>query len=792
MMKIVQLRRRLSRWWLVAAMSVGSCVLPACGGDRDDDSQEDSVQAQVPGQGQPPAQEQSPACKASREDFAKSIWPTLSRNCVDCHRPGGAASSTGLVFAASGTQAQGFETLRSFASNRRATLLAKSIGLSQHGGGAPLQSASSDEYKALAAWSASVTQAGCSTVAGGAPPATAASGYWSAVRREAPSATLARAAVLLAARNPSAEELQKVRGGDPAALKRAIRGYMEGGPFMGLMHDVGSTQFLSPGVVVIDPEEGLHAGDWPMAASLLGAAGAQVDNEEKSKFEAAIRQEPVELLKFIVRNDRPYTDMVRGNYTVANPVMVKYLGATTKGSAQPGDDGWLEATLPNKRTGGLREHAGVLSTHAWLQRFPTTDTNRNRHRVHTAFRQFLATDIEQSAKRPLDDTVTFKVPTVENPACSVCHSVMDPIAAGFQNWNEANRYRPNTAGDSYHALPGEYLNGSYPKDANSKRYYQVGDNWFRDQAAPGYGATPMPGGFGGSDTALQWVGRQIAEDSRFPLGAVHFFYKGIFGQAPLSEPQPDPSNPQYASQAADYRAQSEEFLAIASAFATNRGRGAYNVKDLLVDLLTSNTVTAERTTSARSEATATLLHQVGAVGLLSPSRLNRKLGGLVGVGFKEFDTPYTGLGLRYGEFDGVTSLTPAQEFTLMQWIVVERMSLSIACAATSKDFAMPANRRLLFPHVALSDVGAAAASKDAIALNVAHLHKQLWQRDVTAADPEVQRTAGLFMAVMADKAKPAQRATQCQLTDKEDPTYAGRAWSAVLAYMIADPDFLFR
>ena len=42
-------------------------------------------------------------------------------------------------------------------------------------------------------------------------------------------------------------------------------------------------------------------------------------------------------------------------------------------------------------------HAGVLSSHAWLYRYPSTDTNRNRARARWTYYHFLGVDIEKSA-----------------------------------------------------------------------------------------------------------------------------------------------------------------------------------------------------------------------------------------------------------------------------------------------------------------------------------------------------------------------------------------------------------
>ncbi len=173
------------------------------------------------------------------------------------------------------------------------------------------------------------------------------------------------------------------------------------------------------------------------------------------------------------------------NLLVAQYLLARVTGTFTGVATDAASDTeYLSAVLPNQRLTGDREHAGVLSTHAWLQRFPTTPTNRNRHRVYIMAKQFLATDVAALAARPIDDGGTFKVPTMENAACSICHATIDPMAAGFQNWNEANRYLLNrTASGKDHALPGVVSRQQrHPKDANNQAYYKDGDNWFPRRA----------------------------------------------------------------------------------------------------------------------------------------------------------------------------------------------------------------------------------------------------------------------------------------------------------------------
>lgn len=735
------------------------------------------------------------ACTSAPASFTNTVWKDVNASCTTCHAQGRVAGGTNLVFVAAGTDLQNYNILRDFSKGSGDLVLSKSIGMPAHAGGKPFVDANSTQYKALAAlvpeMAAQVCQTTTTTTNPGAT--TASGGYWSGVQFVSDATVLGKASVLFAGRNPTSDEVAAAASGTPA-LRSAVRGYMQGPVFDRFLNDVGDTHFLTPGVVVRGNNTGLVAADWPTSAgAVLGAANVtQVAGAVRNRFDASVRREPIELMKFIVKNDRPYTDMVTGNYTVANGVLTQFLGATVQGAFTNVDDDneWRQASLPSARLGGTREHAGVLSSHAWLQRNATTDTNRNRHRVNVLFKQFLATDVSALAVRPLDDGAKFKVPTVENPACAVCHDVMDPVAAGFQNWNERNRYLPNVNNGVNHALPATYRAGSYPKDANNQAYYQAGDNWFRDGKAPGFGATPMPGGFTGNPTALQWLGQQMAADPRFALGAVYFWYEGLFGRTALKAPF-DQSSPQFAANLAAYTAQNDEFKAVAARFATDRGNGAYNVKDLLVDLMMSQWFRADRVT-ALNATRAVELQDVGSTNMLLPSQLNLKMIGLLGQGWNEFDNPYAaGMGLNYGDFDGNQRVNRAKSHTMMQSIAIDRLVSVRSCTFTKTDFDKPMADRMLFRTVNLSDLPDSTAGRDAIAENIRFLHKHLWKDDVPVTDAEVQRTLKLFTDIWGDRATASAKPVNCVYNQGNDANYTGRAWAAVIAYMIGDPKFLY-
>lgn len=268
---------------------------------------------------------------------------------------------------------------------------------------------------------------------------------------------------------------------------------------------------------------------------------------------------------------------------------------------------------------------------------------------------------------------------VENPACAVCHNVIDPVAAGFRNWDGSNHLRPNVAAGVPYALPARYVDAKYPKDAAQRRHYQPGDSWLRDQESRGYGGLDMPGGYVGSGIALQWTGQMVASDPRFPMGAVYFFYEGLFGRKPLGPPEGDPGTATFANELAAYEAQLDEFTQIAARFSRDQGRGASNAKDLLVDPLTSRTVTARTVSGSLDSNVAQKARALGAVHVLPPAQVNRRLARLVGAKYDAVRNPCAELGLSYGEFDGLLGVTRAQQFTLMQSVIGDRMSLQLGC-----------------------------------------------------------------------------------------------------------------
>lgn len=310
------------------------------------------------------------------------------------------------------------------------------------------------------------------------------------------SSTLRKAAILLLGRVPTEEELAKATTEE--SFRETLRSMMQEEKALDkFVYRAAHETFLSNGAARAGSGEGIREEDYPMLGQLSSAERRLVNN--------SIQKEPVYLLQHIVDKDRPWTESLTADYTVLNGALAKTLGATPiSGSFADLLDS--EERLPSRiarlsaRLGDKAfPHAGVLTTNAWLSRFPTTDTNRNRHRSAMVFKQFLGVDIEALAARPIDDSEndSYLVPTMENPNCLVCHTVMEPVAGAFQNWGNRNRYHQNFNGQrgSLDALANAYKSSNYARNHENQRWYQNGDTWYRDMFKPGLNNVEMPGGY---------------------------------------------------------------------------------------------------------------------------------------------------------------------------------------------------------------------------------------------------------------------------------------------------------
>ena len=201
------------------------------------------------------------------------------------------------------------------------------------------------------------------------------------------------------------------------------------------------------------------------------------------------------LIAHVVENDRPYTEILTADYIMANPWAAAAYGASTQfedpedehefkpsrivsyfrhgeGFVTEDDPILGERVLDPGPLSTDYPHAGILNTTVFLQRYPSTATNRNRARSRWTWYHFLGLDIEKSASRTTDPEALADTnnPTLFNPACTVCHQVLDPVAGAFQNYGDEGFYKRNWGGvDSLDDLYKETIGPLLPIRATSWR-----------------------------------------------------------------------------------------------------------------------------------------------------------------------------------------------------------------------------------------------------------------------------------------------------------------------------------
>ena len=142
-------------------------------------------------------------------------------------------------------------------------------------------------------------------------------------------------------------------------------------------------------------------------------------------YRKALLGEPMKLVEHIVRNDRPFTEIVTADYIMVTPYTARGYGIfeEVKSKFKNPDDpfeyipvklkalkGRSKATDQESATGDY-PHAGLLSTFQYLRRYPTTETNRNRLRARMYYLHFLGVDALELAARVSDAAaVTAKYP----------------------------------------------------------------------------------------------------------------------------------------------------------------------------------------------------------------------------------------------------------------------------------------------------------------------------------------------------------------------------------------------
>jgi hypothetical protein len=538
------------------------------------------------------------------------------------------------------------------------------------------------------------------------------------------------------------------------------------------------------------------------------------DDDEKAELtNDSVAREPLELIAHVVQKERPFTEILTASYTMANGYSALSLIGLPDVPIGVGEnpEDFREVQIP-----GI-PHAGILTSAMFLNRFPTSDTNINRHRSRMAYWFFLDIDINQFGNRPVDASADFgENPTLTNPNCTVCHTTMDPVAGLFMNWNERGEYsgRGEWFGPDYILPPG--FNGEELPDSERKH-------------------------------ALQWLARRLAQNPRFAQATVKTVFEGLTGQKildlttamtpemaeqALQEPDPmvdpvptgtdggmggmggslgtggaggmngaagsggvggmgtggmggsetppppppplpetDPPIDPNVDPALEraYNLQQQILRTIQRRFIDS----GYNFKVLVREIVLSPYFRAKNAQPLTLEM-ETELSTFGTARLLTPEHLSRKIEATTGVHWRrrpgQPDYLLRQYRIFYGGIDSDLVTKRVTEPNGVMASLAQRMAYEVACSAVPYDFSKPAKERLLFPYVDRDTPISEASSQ--VRDNVRYLHARLLGEELSSDDPEIDATIGVLMETyglgvegLANGTVPEELAEPCRLFD---------------------------
>ncbi len=739
-----------------------------------------------------------PASTTTDRYFLEEVWPKIAaQSCLTCHRAGGDAEDTEFVLL-DPSKSQGTQRDQALACNRETfariarmrekdqfRVLLKVVGGLDHGGKDVLK-ADSTGYKVLAEFVRRIN----------APAPKPSAAELAAQSKEPPffegvvmlddRRLLRRALLSLAGRLPTAEELTAIDRDSLKAVPGILDAAMQEEAFFTRLREAFEDIFLTDGFDGV-AETALSYDHFSKTRQWFNKYDlSHVEEKDRTKalykitndYRKAILGEPMKLIEYIVRNDRPFTELVTADYIMVTPYTSRGYGIyeEVKSQFKNTDDPFeyipakikalvgREKRQDQESKTGFYPHSGILTTFQYLRRYPTTETNRNRLRTRMYYQHFLGIDVLELAARVSDAaavTAKFQNPTMEAAECVVCHKTIDPVAGLFQD---------------YYSFKGVY----------GRRK----EGWYQDMFGPGLEGEDLPEEE--RWRALQWLGERTAKDPRFAVAMVEHVYYTLTGRKVLLPPK-ELDDPLYSACRRAYQAQRKEIEAIAAKFSQN----GFNLKHVFKDMVLSDFYRADGVaTVVQTPARKAELDDIGLTRLLAPEQVERKVGAIFG---EPWNRLHDQLAMLYGGIDSKAVTERASDPSGAMGAIQRIMANDVACKNTLKDFARPVSERKLFPNIEPDVLPGESAEKDAaICRTIAALHERVLGRQDAPDSPEVLRTFQLFQGIVSDAHEQGRISPNEAYTCKAgipnaplDPHYTIRAWRGVITYLLRRQEFLY-
>ena len=749
-------------------------------------------------------------CAAVDEYFANEVWAKVAaESCLKCHKAGGDAEDSKLILrdlsrvtGAARTEAMranrdAFIRMAQVKEGNSTRLLLKATGKVKHGGKEAVKLDSTGQrilaefVRLVNAPSAAAIAQAVAVAEKNAPP------FFAGVTMLDNRKLLRRTTLSLAGRLPTDAEFAAVSKQGVKAMPAVLDAVMKEDAFYDRLREGFNDIFLTLGVdgnadqTVLSYEHFVNRHWYQNTNQNKEFLDPIKDENERRRagykladdYRNALLGEPMKLIEHVVRNDRPFTEIVTADYIMMSPYGARGYGIfdEVKDKFKNPSDPFefipvrLKALAGRNKSenqesaSGFYPHAGLLSTFQYLTRYPTTETNRNRQRARVYFLHFLGVDVLELAARVGDAaavTAKFENPTMQASECVVCHKTIDPVSGLFQD---------------------------YWRFADAGVYGKRKGGWFADMFTAGYEGEELPSTE--RWRALQWLGERTAKDPRFAVAMVEHAYYILTGRRVLLPPK-DLEDPLFAAKRRAYAEQRKQIETIATRFAATK----FNFKNVLKDWVASDFYRADGlATAAANPARRTELDDLGLVRMLAPEQVERKVAAIFGRPWGRLKHGDGGLDMLYGGIDSKDVTERAADPSGAMGAIQRILANDIACKQTALDFSRKPAERLLFPHIEPDVVPGTSETDAKIRRAIVHLHQRVLGHHDSVDSPEVTRSFELFAGIVSDAAErkgiDARENYHCRRDVPgegfTDPKYTVRAWRAVVTYLLRQHEFLY-
>ncbi|MCJ8314750.1 MAG: hypothetical protein HRU38_21490 [Saccharospirillaceae bacterium] len=571
----------------------------------------------------------------------------------------------------------------------------------------------------------------------------------------------------------------------------------------------------------------------------------------------AIAREPLEFIRFVAKNNLPFSEILTADYALVNVYSAKSLDAKHLDGTliQPEDFKKIVAPTINTMINGVEQDsiylvpfkeqlrtlnrlrgsdvqlnigndskieefinyypqdpthyipakieqtnidiplAGILTTKAFLNKFTTTPTNKQRTRANMVYNIFAATDIlaieanRDASLVDFSDSTGSVDPTKTNEDCLVCHRKLDPVADSFKNWLYNGTYKNSACQDSANI-----------NSCATKPTVGIG---FEGTLAPIFGNNSV------DSNSLQWLAKTIAADPLFAKSVVHTLFEGFTGKNVLI------NNP---NEDAAYQKEYSLQQGLLSTMIDVYNQSNEDIKSTTKTLITSDYYLAKEIIGDN-----TLLN-VGSDRILGADQLQNKFYATTKhiSSTSEVDDSFKlNLGNRatwkmYGGVDGLNTHDLPNEQGGIMLTIQERLANEMACFVTAQDLYREPDKRLFMQNISYKMVQGNTAVNDYVAdeleikKTIVHMHLHFWHQEVSINSKEVSEVYALFTDVLTmginlrqSDETPRNVASYCRVDYEPDTNellvsskrayrddqYTVRAWSVITAYFLGDFKF---